>query len=394
MDEIHPLFEVDPSLPKAGGPVKPYRWLLIDGGGLATTAWATHRDLERVENRIRTAVYVMITCLASLSRLVHESAKIVVAWDGYDNRAWRRGHHPWYKHGRGTMIDRREVAVVVDQVGQLLTAMGVAMLQIPGREADDLVATLARRVEANGETCLIFSDDKDYIQLVGDNIHLARRSMDGIVMTPDQCKLMGLPFGEHALHIKAVAGDSGDNIRGLRGIGDKKAFQLLEAHPDFFEMACEDPSLVDWDDLPRSVRMAFVRAGRKITHPVPIQDKEFVLAFCSRGDQKHLQRIVDVDMACSEEAALREAAIESVRCLRLVEMDTEVPLPDPIEFPNINVERIPVLLKALDMADEHDLISSLYALARMRNPSLLPPRRAAVRAGQVIDMSPTPDDMF
>ena len=217
------IFTPDPNKPVAGPAPKPYKWLIIDGGGLVTTAWATHRDLERAEDRVRAGIYVFVCCLASLSRLADPSCKVIVCWDGKDNRAFRRGVHPWYKHGRGSVINRPEIRVIMKELDPLLRHMGVAQVQMDGCEADDLVATISREVATDDAPCLIFSDDKDFLQLVEPNIHLMRRSLKGIIMTPDQCRLLGITFGQHYLEIKAIMGDTGDNIKGLSGIGERKA---------------------------------------------------------------------------------------------------------------------------------------------------------------------------
>ena len=382
------LFTPDPNKPQAGKPPKPYGWLVIDGGGLAVTAWATHRDLNQAEERVRAAIYVFTTCLASLSKLTAPDAKIVVCWDGKDNRKWRRGYHPWYKHGRGSVINRQEVRVVIQQISALLQCMGIAELKTDGREADDLVAAVSRDAGENS-TCLIFSDDKDFIQTVSETVHLCRRSMKGIIMTPDQCSLMDIPWGEKSLHIKAMAGDSGDNIKGLRGIGERKAEEALNDVPDLLTMCEEDPVLADWEDLSKNVRNAIIRAGRKLVWPPKMKDPTFAKKFAhDRGQYP------PSDYEVPAEVCLRAAGIQAVKCLRLVELDYDIEY--DLQFPDVNIEGIPGALKKLDMLGETDLLSSIYSLARMRDPSLVMPRSPAMRVGAAVDhdADAPPEDMF
>ena len=383
------LFTPDPNRPQAGAPEKPYKWLVIDGGGLAVTSWATHKDLDRPEDRVRASIYVFIACLASLSRMTDAEAKIIICWDGYDNRRWRRGAHPWYKHGRGSVIDRNEVRVVIQRLEELLECMGIARLKIDGREADDIIATVTRELAEQGERSLIFSDDKDFIQLVGPLIHLCRRSMQGIVMTPSQCRMLGLDYGERALHVKAMMGDYGDNIKGLLGIGERKAQQALDVVPDLLVQCAEDPVLADWEDLPKVLHRAFVRAGRKLVSPVPMRDKTFARDFAIKRGM-----MVPLEYDVPEEVSLRAAGLEAIRCLSLVELDDTVDYGE-LRFPEVNVERIPTVLRKLDMQNETDLLSSIYVLARMRNPDVTPPRTASVRAGSAVrDDEIMPEDMF
>jgi 5'-3' exonuclease len=373
------LFDPDSSKPSAGAPVEPYKWLIIDGGGLAVTAWATHKNLDRPEDRVKAAVYVFVTCIASLSRLISNEAKIIVVWDGADNRKWRRGRHPWYKHGRGSVINRNEVRAAITKLHELMMCIGVAEVKVDGREADDLVATIANEIDsAINAPVLIFSDDKDYIQLIDANIHLCRRSLQGIIMTPEQCELMGIPFGIDYLHIKALMGDPGDNIRGLDGIGEKKATDLINALPDFMETALMDPELIDWSSVGDKLKRAFYRAGRNLVWPPVMDDPAFGAKIAAKRGIKKPEE-VDVD----EAAALKAAAQVAVKCLDLVELDRAAEHPS-IVFPEINVERIPVVLRSLDMQDETDLLSSLYSIARMRSRNGATPRTSAVRAGMSI----------
>lgn len=383
------IFSADPRKPIAGAPPKPYKWLLIDGGGLAVTSWATHRELERPQDRVRAAIYVFVVCLASLATLTDPRCKIVVCWDGPDNRAFRRGKHPWYKHGRGSMINRKEIRVIMKELDTLLQCMGIAQVMMDGCEADDLVATISREVAEEDETCLIFSDDKDFLQLVDEHIHLMRRSLKGIILTPNQCELLSVSYGQPYLDVKAIAGDTGDNIKGLMGIGERKGEIAVQTIPDIIELACEEPDMVPWEKLPKNTYRAFVRAGRKLVCPLNPKNMAFAKEFASaRG------MAVPAPIDISDEVSLRHAGLEIVRCYRLVEMDDCMDYGELV-FPTVNIERIPKALKRLDLQDEDDLMSSIYALSKLRNPDLITPRTTGMRAGSALDEStPAPMDAF
>jgi 5'-3' exonuclease len=374
---VDDLFAPDPSQPMADEALPQYRWLVVDGGGLATTAWSTHRDLESPELRVRATVYVFVTCIASLSRLVEPGARICVAWDGRDNRKWRRGLHPWYKHGRGSVINRDEVRAAISMVDQLMTTIGAATIIIDGREADDVVATLVTRIVDEGSgPVLVFSDDKDYIQLIDTDIHLCRRSLQGVVLTPNQCAMAGVPYGAKYLAQKAMMGDSGDNIKGLPGIGEQKALSLLEAIPNALDLARSDPDALDWSTVPKNTRNAFIRAGAKLLYPSAIQDPEFAAAVAAR-------RGIEVpEFEHDEFEALEAAMAEAVRCFDLVELDRAMAIGEP-QFPQPNLERIPAMMRKLGLQNEGDLLSSLYALAGLRSEEQVP-RSPATRAGAAV----------
>lgn len=371
------LMTPEPGFTIADGLVEPYKWLAIDGGGLATTAWATHKGLESEHLRVQATVYVFVTTLASLSRLVAPNAKILVAFDGKDNRAWRRGRHPWYKHGRGSAVNRAEIGSAIygassrtPGIVHLLEAIGAGVRVIPGREADDIVATACQKISDAGKgPVLIFSDDKDYVQMVSDDIHLARRSMNGMIMTPNFCGVMDIPYGIHYLHQKAMMGDPGDNVKGLHGIGERKALELLAAVPNALDIARTDPDMVDWSVVPDGVRRAFVRAGRDLLFPAKL---------CKELEDG--TNTLASEYEFDDDDCLTAAMYEAARCLDLVELDRDMEL-EKIPFPEPNVEKIPKILRDLGLGMETDLVNSLFALAGVRSPS--EPRTSAVRAAGV-----------
>lgn len=347
--------------------------MAVDGGGLSVTAWSTHRALPEAADRIRSAIYVFMSTLCGLSRLITPGARVVVAWDGRDNRRFRRGRHPWYKHGRGSVINREEVRTVVSECGPLLMALGCCQLELEGHEADDLVATAASQIPG---TILVFSDDADYYQLVSERVHLCRRSMDGIIVDPDSARLSGQRVGEPYLHLKCLMGDFGDNIRGLDQIGQSKADMAISQHPGLVQQCLEDPGLVDWTPLDEKLRRQFAKAGRRLLSPTELRDRDFATKFARRRGLSPPPE-PDVD----ESTCLAAAASEAVRCLGLVAMRRDLPI-GGLSFPEANVEAIPGHLQRLGLDDEHDLHSSMYRMAGMSpRPGSLPPWRPAARAG-------------
>lgn len=389
MDQILP----DASRPTASGPQEKYDNLVIDGGGLAVTAWTTHRHLERPEDRVQSAVYVFMTTLASCSSLVKTNARIVVCWDGRDNRRFRRGRHPWYKHGRGSVVNRVEIREVVSQLDELMDCMGVYQASLDGHEADDVAATIAQKIADVEERVLVFSDDKDYLQLVDDYIHVMRRQLEGVIHTPESAEMMGVEVGEKYLFIKAMAGDPGDNIKGLRGIGEAKAVSLLELNPSIVDQMDEDPSSVDWSMVDGSLRAAFVRAGRRFLAPMDY-DKAGV-TFAKKFAKEHDIKYHDFEMP--ESISLAYAAAEVKWCLDLVRMDREIPY--KLEHPRRNVAKIPAVLRRLGLSRYTDIYQPLTMLAGVTMPNAELPWRSGVRAGDSVKQEerqpePSMEDMF
>jgi 5'-3' exonuclease len=382
------LFAPDPTKPIIKEDQTPYDLMLIDGGGMAVMAWASHRELERPADRVRMATAVFMTTMASLCRLLKVGAKVVVVWDGVDNRAFRRGRHPWYKHGRGSIIKRGEIREVMKQIEPLLAAMGVGITTKAYHEADDVVATLAAKCEQAKKRVIIFSDDKDFYQLVSSYIHIARRSQNGIIITPGMALSAGMSVGIPYLHEKAIMGDGGDNIKPLKGIGEKKAKDLLKSVPDMVKRcAAGDRDPDAWDNVDAKLVRPFLRAARKIMYPLP--PTAFAVNFAkARG-------IEMCDPELEEDDILIEVMERIAWSFDLVEMDRALDVPK-LEWPECNLTRIPRELQRMGLQHEHDIIPALMSIAGVTLPDHEVPWRAEVRAGHAVkhDDGPTPEGMF
>jgi DNA polymerase-1 len=117
----------------------------------------------------------------------------------------------------------------VPVVEEILAALGVPMLRREGYEADDVIATLARRCRAEGRECYVISGDKDLLQLVGGSVR-ALRPQEGFVfreLGPAEVEEEWGVTPERILDYLSLTGDASDNVPGVRGIGDKTALKLL-----------------------------------------------------------------------------------------------------------------------------------------------------------------------
>ncbi|MCP4228875.1 MAG: DNA polymerase I [bacterium] len=142
--------------------------------------------------------------------------------------------YPDYKANRAKMPD--DLRAQIEPVKELVREMGLPLLEHESAEADDVIATLARRGAADGYEVLILSSDKDLMQLVGDGITMLR-PVSGVSeideMNSDAVtEKMGVsPDKIHDL--LALSGDSSDNIPGVKSVGPKTAIKLLDEFGDF-----------------------------------------------------------------------------------------------------------------------------------------------------------------
>ena len=141
---------------------------------------------------------------------------------------FRHKLYPEYKSNRKSMP--RELADQVQPIIQYVKSLGLNMIQEPGVEADDVIASLVRLHSGKIKT-LISSGDKDLAQLVDSNVTLLN-SFDGIELNPSGVKRK---FGVEPVQIKdylTLIGDTSDNIPGVPKIGPKTAVSLLDKYKD------------------------------------------------------------------------------------------------------------------------------------------------------------------
>ncbi len=141
---------------------------------------------------------------------------------------FRRELYPDYKANRPETPE--DILRSVPYVKQILEAMCIPILEVPGYEADDVIGTLAHKgVEAGYEVYMV-TPDKDYGQLVREHCSLYRQKGDGIEIVDQQaiCAKYGIEDPILVRDILALWGDASDNIPGVPGIGEKGASKLVQ----------------------------------------------------------------------------------------------------------------------------------------------------------------------
>ncbi|MGL5567290.1 MAG: 5'-3' exonuclease H3TH domain-containing protein, partial [Plesiomonas sp.] len=114
----------------------------------------------------------------------------------------------------------------IEPLHQMIRALGLPLLVVPGVEADDVIGTLAKQAAANGRDVLISTGDKDMAQLVSDKITLIN-TMNNTVLGPQEVREKYGVGPELIIDFLALMGDSSDNIPGVPGVGEKTALALL-----------------------------------------------------------------------------------------------------------------------------------------------------------------------
>lgn len=147
----------------------------------------------------------------------------------------------------------QELNQQVPKIKEFLKVMDIPIYEMEGYEADDILATLAKRAEEQGMRTVIVSSDKDLLQLVSENVvTLSERMGHKVIYTPEKVREK---YGVEPSQIKdflGLVGDTSDNIPGIKGIGPKTASKLLQQfgslealleHPDAVKSKKQQQSL-------------------------------------------------------------------------------------------------------------------------------------------------------
>jgi DNA polymerase I len=137
---------------------------------------------------------------------------------------FRNAIYDQYKIHRDPMPADLQLQIPV--IRRFLNAMGILTLSFPGFEADDILATVAKQVEAAGGRCLLVTSDKDCRQLITDRVQLYNIRKNEIFDAASLKTIWGIR-PDQVVDFQAIVGDKTDNIPGIRGIGEKGAAELL-----------------------------------------------------------------------------------------------------------------------------------------------------------------------
>ena len=159
-----------------------------------------------------------------------------VAFDPH-GPTFRSEAFPAYKAQREATPEDIKQSVPI--IKELLQAWNIPILQVDGYEADDVIGTLATKAGEQGIETYMLTPDKDYGQLVKDNVFMYRPRHGGgyEVMGPEEVKAKyGIPSTDAVIDLLALMGDSADNFPGCPGVGEKTAVKLINEFGNIDEM--------------------------------------------------------------------------------------------------------------------------------------------------------------
>ncbi len=199
---------------------------LIDGHAQIFRAYyAPFRDLTSPSGEPTRATHVFCQMLLNMLRDRRPDYLAMVLDAGHET-TFRHEIDPQYKANRDAAPE--DLGPQIDRIVSILKAMKIPILVRPGFEADDILATLARRLRDDVEILLV-SSDKDLEQLLDDRVRLYDPRKN-VLIDPDTLKEKKGYVPDQAVEIQTLVGDSTDNIPGVKGIGPKTAAKLINKY--------------------------------------------------------------------------------------------------------------------------------------------------------------------
>ncbi len=201
--------------------------LVVDGNSIVNRAFYGVRPLSTKDGRFTNAVYGFLTMLEKIKADTSPD-RIAIAFD-LKSPTFRHKAYAGYKAQRKGMP--AELAQQMEPLKDILGALGYSMVTCEGYEADDILGTLSKACEDSGNRCFLATGDRDSLQLVSQltTVDLASNKQN-VMYTPEKIMEDYGVTPRELIEVKAIQGDSSDNIPGVAGIGPKGAADLIKRY--------------------------------------------------------------------------------------------------------------------------------------------------------------------
>lgn len=338
------------------------KFMVIDGNSILNRAFYGVRLLANHDGLPTNAIYGF---LSTLFRLQDEYTpdRTIVCFD-VKEKTFRHQKFDSYKATRKGMPD--ELAAQLPVMKEVLDALGIIRCEKGGYEADDLIGTISRKAEEQGDDCLIVTGDRDSLQLVSAHttVHLVSSkggqdtSRD---ITPETFREEYGFDPIRLIDLKALMGDSSDNISGVPGVGEKTAMNLLHTFGSLDEVYRH----LDAPEIKKGLR-------DKLTNGEQAARDSYWLATIERDAP------LPIDMQALPDAQMdRDALYDLLTRLefksfltRLGLSKTEVPTPTAAERKRVELTNLESAQKQLDALTELSAVP-LFAAPGLRAFALL-----------------------
>lgn len=203
------------------------RLLIIDGNSILNRAFYGIKMLSTSKGFYTNAITGFMNIYLKELDLIKPDC-VAAAFD-LKSPTFRHQKCDFYKANRHGMPE--ELAMQLPKIKELLRTLGVRVLELEGYEADDILGSVSKLFKENGGESFILSGDRDILQLIDKNVTV-RLATNRETITFDRDKFFEVYGVEpiNLIDIKALMGDSSDNIPGVAGIGEKTALMLVKEY--------------------------------------------------------------------------------------------------------------------------------------------------------------------
>lgn len=201
--------------------------VLVDGNNLLYRSYyATAYNGNLMKNSKGFPTNALYGFINMINKIIDEEKPeyMMIAFD--KGKTFRHEKYEVYKGTRGETPDELKLQFPLSR--KICEALGITHLEIDNYEADDIIGTFAKKIESSNDEALIVSSDKDLLQLISDKVKVKLlKTHDYIMMDKEEFKKTYGVDPIRMIDLKALMGDSSDNIPGVKGIGEKTAIKLL-----------------------------------------------------------------------------------------------------------------------------------------------------------------------
>ncbi len=307
--------------------------LILDGNSVINRAFYGVRPLTTRDGLFTNAIYGFLNILEKVEKEEMPDA-VCVAFDLH-GPTFRHKKFEGYKATRHGMPD--ELAMQMPVMKQVLTAMNIPIYACQGWEADDVIGTVGKICSNHGWECVIVTGDRDSLQLIDENVHvkLVISKQGQTTATLYDQALFYQEYGfapPKMVDLKALMGDSSDNIPGVAGIGPKTATELLTRFGslDGVYANLDDPSIKPklrekLENGKENAYLSYDLATIRLTAPIDFEPKDALIQPYNKAELYSLfQKLEFVRLI--DKYQLRGASQETVRpmcpCVKLQRTDS------------------------------------------------------------------------
>ncbi len=226
---------------------------LIDGSSYIYRAFYALPPLKSPDGKPTGAIYGFIRMLSKLLNEIQPDY-IAVIFD----KAGKTFRHEEYKEYKATRKETPdELKAQIPEIKKIIKLFGIKVLEKEGYEADDIIATLAKKAKEKGYQVYVITPDKDMMQLVNQNVFVFNPVNEKLFDREAVKEKYGV-YPEQFVDYLSIIGDSVDNIHGVKGVGPKTASKLLNEYNNI------EGIFENLENLREKIRDAFLEAKENL----------------------------------------------------------------------------------------------------------------------------------